>query len=393
MTVGIEGGVFSSKVEGGRAGASLEVRQGSARARTPTGIEIEVALAGATLELGGDSGRMAFLRSADREATLFTEDPAFLDALASAGDAALAARAVSLKKQAGARRARGRAGWVVAGTIAAVLVVGVVGGVAWLRGHAVEMVPWEVDEKLGDLGAAQVLASEEALQAPQSAIEIQKIVDKVALVANDSVRAEDEEKVRFEVTIVADDVVNAAALPGGRILVYEGLLRRFAKHGDEGKRALIGVLAHEVSHVMQRHGVAQLVGSVGILALVQLMFGDVSAILVAASAALATSGYSRVHETEADRDAVASLQALGLSPEALARGFELLSEGWKETADGPVKGPDVEMPTILSSHPDTAARVAAARAAAQGVVEKPGAMEALGVDWTKLYAPVAAKGE
>lgn len=389
----IEGGVFSSTIEGGRAGARIDVRSDGARATTTTGQELVVAYDGATLELGGDSGTMVFLRSTDKATTIFAEGPALLDALAAAP--AIAAKARDLRAQMAKKQARGRAGWIVAATLVGAVVASAVVGVVWLRGHAVEMIPWAVDEKLGELGAASVMADEEKVAAPDAEAELTKLVDKIAFVAPDSVPDDDEKNVKLEVAIIDDDVVNAAALPGGKIFVYRGLLRRFARHGEEGQRALVGVLAHEVAHVMQRHGVAQLVGNVGILALVQLALGDVSAILVAATAAIATSGYSRVHETEADADAVASLRALGLSPEALARGFELLAEGPKETTTGPVKGPDVEMPSILSSHPDTAGRVAAARAAAAGAAERPGAIAALEVDFAKIFAAVGdeKKGE
>jgi predicted Zn-dependent protease len=52
----------------------------------------------------------------------------------------------------------------------------------------------------------------------------------------------------WEVTVFADDQINAFALPGGKIGVYQGLLS-VAENQDQ----LATVVAHEIAHVLSRH--------------------------------------------------------------------------------------------------------------------------------------------
>jgi predicted Zn-dependent protease len=53
---------------------------------------------------------------------------------------------------------------------------------------------------------------------------------------------------QWEVTVFADDQINAFALPGGKIGVYQGLLA-VAENQDQ----LATVVAHEIAHVLSRH--------------------------------------------------------------------------------------------------------------------------------------------
>ncbi len=66
-----------------------------------------------------------------------------------------------------------------------------------------------------------------------------------------------------------DNVVNAFALPGGYIYVYTGLVKKM-KSEDE----LAGVLAHEIGHISQRHGVKNLVKSNFYGTIADLLLGD-----------------------------------------------------------------------------------------------------------------------
>eukprot|EP00250_Pteridium_aquilinum_P020656 c24899_g1_i3 orf=159-1286(-) len=56
-------------------------------------------------------------------------------------------------------------------------------------------------------------------------------------------------KMKWEVLVVDKDVVNAFCLPGGKIVVFTGLLKRFPRDEE-----IATVLGHEVSHVVARHG-------------------------------------------------------------------------------------------------------------------------------------------
>ncbi|MCO5568009.1 hypothetical protein L7F22_021705 [Adiantum nelumboides] len=55
-------------------------------------------------------------------------------------------------------------------------------------------------------------------------------------------------KMKWEVLVVDKDIVNAFCLPGGKVVVFTGLLRRFPTEEE-----IATVLGHEVAHVVARH--------------------------------------------------------------------------------------------------------------------------------------------
>ena len=137
---------------------------------------------------------------------------------------------------------------------------------------------------------------------------------------------------------------NAFALPSGLVVVTDELVAL-----AENDREILSVLAHEVAHVEKRHGLRSLYGGAGVFLLVSVLAGDVASVTsVAASlpAILLESGYSRAFEREADELAGRYLVAKGWGTEPLRAILTRLTEG-------------ADMPTFLSSHPGTEARVEA----------------------------------
>jgi predicted Zn-dependent protease len=115
--------------------------------------------------------------------------------------------------------------------------------------------------------------------------------------------------------IIPDESVNAAALPGGVILIHTGLID-FSENAEE----LLGVVAHEMVHVQNRHAMKGLVYQLGWTVL-RLSVGVQDQMIVDTILRqgnhLSKLSYSRYHEYEADREALALLQQAGLD----ARGF------------------------------------------------------------------------
>lgn len=137
---------------------------------------------------------------------------------------------------------------------------------------------------------------------------------------------------------------NAFALPGGIIVVTDEML---AKAPDTD--ALAGVLAHELGHVEERHGMRRVLRAAGLGGATLVIFGDPGAVLdeMTGFAALALDlSYSRGFEAEADDRAADLLVATGRSPDDLARLLEAL------TGDGETTGL-----RWLSTHPGLADRV------------------------------------
>ena len=144
---------------------------------------------------------------------------------------------------------------------------------------------------------------------------------------------------------------NAFALPGGTVVVTDQLVELAP---DDA--ALAGVLAHEIGHVQHRHVMRKVISATVVGAVVTLIAGDVSGVMAVLPAALANLSYSRDMEREADAYAVDLLKRRGLSIEAFADLLQRL-----QTAHHAEQGP--AWAHYLQTHPDTADRIAAIRAA------------------------------
>lgn len=177
---------------------------------------------------------------------------------------------------------------------------------------------------------------------------------------------------RFHVVILDSPDVNALAAPGGYLVVYSGLLRR-AGNADE----LAGVLAHEMQHVLQRHGTQALFRQAGAALLLSALLGDahgVGAAVLQAASNVQNLHYSRQNESDADRGAVLMMAKAGINPAGLIDFFQELRK-----TRGDVSG----AARYLSTHPSTGDRIAALEKIARQV-PGPFAPVLPRVDWEQV---------
>jgi Zn-dependent protease with chaperone function len=141
---------------------------------------------------------------------------------------------------------------------------------------------------------------------------------------------------------------NAFALPGGEIVVTDALVQ-LAQSDDE----VIGVLAHELGHLRERHALRGLIQASVVGMLVAVWVGDVGTVASALPAFVLEARYSRDFEREADDYAARILAANGLDTHALAELLVRLeaSQGGPQARGG--------LAEYLSSHPATAERIRA----------------------------------
>lgn len=117
---------------------------------------------------------------------------------------------------------------------------------------------------------------------------------------------------------------NALALPNGTIILTDDMVHMV--DGDED--VLVGVLAHELGHVQQRHGMRMLVQVAALGAIAGTVVGDFSSLLASVPVLLGQASYSRQAEQEADAMAVDVLHHAHLSPAVMVTLFDKLAQ-WR----------------------------------------------------------------
>ena len=171
-------------------------------------------------------------------------------------------------------------------------------------------------------------------------------------------------KIPFTVKVIDSDEVNAFALPGGFFYVNKGLI---LAAGNEAE--LAGVMAHEISHVIARHGVENQTKAnlmqYGTLAGIILLGGIPGMVLQNTAGFGMMAGFmkfSRSAESEADKLGTEYLYAAGYDPTALATMFEKLEAKNKKKPGTIAK--------IFADHPAPADRRAASLALAARFPER-----------------------
>lgn len=159
----------------------------------------------------------------------------------------------------------------------------------------------------------------------------------------------------ISVSVRDSPLVNAFALPGGRIVLLRGLIKD-AQSPDE----VAGVLAHELTHALRRHPMRALIANSGLALLVELTLGNGTGASV--GVLLTTLSYTRAMEAEADAGAVDLLRRAEIGTAGLAAFFARLEK--QEEALRKTKAMPFAIPDYLRSHPATQQRLAAIQAAA-----------------------------
>jgi predicted Zn-dependent protease len=264
--------------------------------------------------------------------------------------------------------------WVAAG-IAMLMTIQPLGPAAWpvAAAHA-QALPDLGDESQAVLGPQQERRLGESvirqIRAAGGYLDDPEINDYLNDLGHRLVAAVPDGRQDFEFFAVPDPTINAFALPGGYIGVNTGLILLAQTESE-----LASVLAHEITHVTQRHMARSLVGqqrsllySLAALALAlaasrsnSVSSGQVVTAGIASAQALAIQSqinYTREHEFEADRIGFQRLDAAGFDDTAMATFMERLQRA-NRFADG-------SAPSYLRTHPITHERVAEAQARAFG---------------------------
>lgn len=152
------------------------------------------------------------------------------------------------------------------------------------------------------------------------------------------VNALDEQPQDLRVEVAKIDMINAVALPGGNVILFDGLLKQ-ARSPDE----VAGVLAHEIGHVREKHVMQALLRQMGLAVVLGGIDGNSGALV---NNMLAMS-YSRESEAEADAHSMKALGQANISPVGTASFFDRLSNLDGSAGDEADRG----ITGYLTSHP------------------------------------------
>lgn len=170
----------------------------------------------------------------------------------------------------------------------------------------------------------------------------------------------------FTFFMIDSKVINAFAVPGGFIGFHTGLILN-----SKGESEVASVMAHEISHITQRHGargieaqartnipaMAALLGAMVLLAVdPQAGIGAVTA--VQAAQAQKRINFTRGNEREADRLGIKLLHEAGYNTRSMADFFQRLQTANRYTDPK-------HIPEILRTHPVTTNRISEARERAE----------------------------
>ena len=226
-----------------------------------------------------------------------------------------------------------------------------------------EVTEWEVEEELQRAGLAQARAEYRVVPDRQVQAELQRLGEQLLSQWPAPLKG-----YGYEFTLVDHPMVNAFAIPGGRIFVTTGLVGAL-----ETEAALQAVLAHEIAHVESRHSyrsnkgvrTAEAIG--GLLNVFSRTTGNRS---VAGIGGLATNGignlvlanYGRDREREADMFASVFFARANEGNEGLAGTFEALRDAEEASPPSESRGMvtdavDNVIGRMLASHPSVTERL------------------------------------
>ncbi len=179
----------------------------------------------------------------------------------------------------------------------------------------------------------------------------------------------------FKLYVIKNKQVNAMALPGGTVVVLTGLLDQ-----ADSPEEVAGVLGHEMTHVLKRHVIRQIIHNLGWSVWAGLFLGDGDFGKAAEGLGqLGQLSFTRSQEQEADLGAAHILTKANLPLEPFI-GFFKKMQAQPETADSLFKN-------FMSDHPSNAARME--KLEDLGKELKPEKVEPFtDIDWTAVKAEV-----
>lgn len=306
-----EGHAFHESFDNGKASGSISVTREGVTFRNDN-ADVLLPLTGINIELGGSGNRIIFITSPSiPDWKIYTSDQSILKDPAISGNMHVQQQISGVKK-------KKHIGRLITLIILGVLILGSWG--IWLLkdvfvNKIADQVPPEWEQQLGEAAYGAFKTGRHVIEEENLQADLEKMLAPLLAVAQN-------ENYDYMFHIIEDPTLNAAAFPGGHVIIHTGLILKVEKAED-----LLGVLAHEIAHVNQRHSVRQLINTAGLYLILSTLVGDIGAIsgvILNGGSKLLELQNSRGHETEADEVGWDYLMKAKINPRGLIDCFKIM---------------------------------------------------------------------
>ncbi|HEY9767301.1 MAG TPA: M48 family metallopeptidase [Coleofasciculaceae cyanobacterium] len=164
----------------------------------------------------------------------------------------------------------------------------------------------EQEVAIGQQTNEQVLSQYQLYDNPQ-------IQEYVSNLGQELVSNSDSRNIPFNFQVVASDEVNAFATPGGFVYITTGLLKT-----AENRAQLASVMAHEIAHINEKHGIKNLKQAVAARGIASTVGVDTNTLAQIAYQLTVDLPQSRSFEYEADSSGLSILEQAGYPAQAFA---------------------------------------------------------------------------
>jgi beta-barrel assembly-enhancing protease len=310
--------LFSENIDTGRCGVIVNLTDSEIECFTPEGQRYSIPYQLLKIENIEHTGKIFKISQEGVDFHFISHDKKLLKKIRHAGTENVTSQVNTIKEQ---KRNIFLRNTIIIGAVL-VSLVGLYLLIPVLFNSAISLLPREWDEQLGIIGK-QEMQSEYSMFNDRY---VQNSIEEILVVLEQNVDPEDEWP--FEIFVVNNDITNAFALPGGSIFVFTGLIAE-----SSSAEEVAGVIAHEMGHIINRHGIKRIAQSIGTLVIIQLIFGNTDGFTSIAReflTAATINNYSQSQEREADETSVILMHKAGLNPLALSEFFYRLKEQGEE---------------------------------------------------------------
>jgi predicted Zn-dependent protease len=203
----------------------------------------------------------------------------------------------------------------------------------------------EEEIQLGTQGKAEMVKE---MGGEVSRVELRNYVTEIGLKLVETAKLRDPSlgELPWEFTLLDSDVVNAFAMPGGKVFMSMGLARKMTNEAQ-----LAGVLGHEVGHVAARHvndRFSRAMGTqIGAVIIGAVLGSEQIGQLAGSFGEIATKGFDRDQESESDELGMWYMERAGYNPIGMRQVMEILASLAGEGRE----------PEFLSTHPYPETRI------------------------------------